>query len=76
MDDGCSGPASSVSGYSIVEAADLGEATVLANGHPLLSEGLGGYAIDLFELMPVPSKPETHNSPSSSSNVRRLEDRF
>jgi hypothetical protein len=54
IDDGTSGPASSLSGYSIIEAADLGEATALADGHPFLSEGLGSYAIDLFELMPVP----------------------
>jgi hypothetical protein len=54
IDDGSSGPASSLSGYSIIEASDLGEATVLADGHPFLSEGLGSYAIDLFELMPVP----------------------
>jgi hypothetical protein len=32
----------------------LGEATLLADGHPFLSEGLGSYAIDLFELMSVP----------------------
>jgi YCII-related domain len=54
IDDGSSEPASTLSGYSIVEAADLAEATLLADGHPFLSEGLGSYAIDLFELMPVP----------------------
>lgn len=54
IDDGTSGPASSLSGYSIVEAADLNEATNLADGHPFLSEGRGNYAIDLFELMPAP----------------------
>jgi hypothetical protein len=54
IDDGSSGPASSLSGYSIVEAADLAEATLLTDKHPFLSEGLGSYAIDLFELMPVP----------------------
>jgi hypothetical protein len=54
IDDGSSEPASTLSGYSIVEAADLAEATLLAEGHPFLSEGLGSYAIDLFELMPVP----------------------
>jgi hypothetical protein len=40
----------SLSGYSIVEAGDLNEAAALADGHPFLSEGLGKYAIDLFEL--------------------------
>ena len=26
----------------------------LADGHPYLSEGAGNYAVDIFELMPVP----------------------
>jgi hypothetical protein len=54
VDDGSSGPALSLSGYSIVEAGDLNQAASLADGHPFLSEGLGKYAIDVFELMPVP----------------------
>lgn len=54
IDDGSSGSASSLSGYSIVEAGDLSQAAALADGHPFLSEGLGEYAIDVFELMPVP----------------------
>jgi hypothetical protein len=54
IDDGGSGPALGLSGYSIIEAADLDQAAALAGGHPFLSEGLGRYAIDLFELMPVP----------------------
>jgi hypothetical protein len=28
--------------------------TKLANGHPYLSEGKGDFAIDLYELLPVP----------------------
>ncbi|MCI0426166.1 MAG: YciI family protein [Actinobacteria bacterium] len=54
VDDGTTGPASSLSGYSIVEADDLDQAMALADDHPFLSEGRGRYAIDLFELMPVP----------------------
>ena len=54
IDDGTSGQALGLSGYSIVEADDLSEASRLADGHPFLSEGLGNYAIDVFELMPVP----------------------
>lgn len=54
IDDGTSGPASSLSGYSIVEAGHLSEAAALADGHPFLSEGRGRFAIDLFEMMPVP----------------------
>jgi hypothetical protein len=54
IDDGTSGPASSLAGYSIVEAGDLSHAAALADGHPFLSEGQGDYAIEVFELMPVP----------------------
>ena len=54
VDDGSSGSATSLTGYSIVEAASMDAARSLADGHPYLSEGKGNYAIDLFELMPVP----------------------
>ncbi len=54
VDDGTRGTAASLSGYSIVEAADMAEAQSLADGHPYLSEGKGDYAIDIFELLPVP----------------------
>ncbi len=54
VDDGTSGTAVSLTGYSIVEADDMAAAQALADGHPYLSEGKGDYAIDIFELMPVP----------------------
>ena len=54
VDDGTIGSASAVTGYSIVEAGDMSAAQALADGHPYLSEGLGNYAIDIYELMPVP----------------------
>ena len=54
VDDGTSGTPHSLTGYSIVEADDMDMAQQLADGHPYLSEGKGDYAIDLFELMPVP----------------------
>jgi len=54
VDDGSSGTAASLTGYSIVDAADLDGARALADGHPFLSDGNGDYAIDIFELMPVP----------------------
>lgn len=54
VDDGSMASPSSMSGYSIVEAADLDAAKALTAGHPYLSEGKGDYAIDIFELMPVP----------------------
>ena len=54
VDDGTIGAAMAATGYSIVEADDLAAASALADGHPYLSEGNGNYAIDVFELMPVP----------------------
>lgn len=54
IDDGTTGKASAATGYSIVEAGDMAAAQALADGHPYLSEGLGNFAIDIYELMPVP----------------------
>ncbi len=54
VDDGSSGRALSLTGYSIVEASDMAAAEALADGHPYLSEGKGDFAVDIFEMMPVP----------------------
>ena len=54
VDDGSSGAAASLTGYSIVEADDIDGARALCDGHPYLSEGAGNYAIDVYELLPVP----------------------
>jgi len=54
VDDGSTGAPISLTGYSIVRAADLDAAVALADGHPYLSEGQGNFAIEVFELMPVP----------------------
>jgi hypothetical protein len=54
VDDGSSRQTLSLSGYSIIDAVDLSEAAALADGHPYLSEGMGNYSVDLFELLPVP----------------------
>lgn len=54
VDNGTTGSPTSLTGYSIVEAADLDEAQALSDGHPYLSEGNGNYAIEIFELTPVP----------------------
>ncbi len=54
IDDGSPGSAVSLNGYSIVEADDMTAAHALADGHPFLSEGKGDYAIDVYELMPLP----------------------
>ncbi|MGI9585952.1 MAG: YciI family protein [Acidimicrobiia bacterium] len=54
VDDGSTAAAESLTGYSIVEAADIDQARSHADGHPYLSEGEGNFAIDIYELMPVP----------------------
>lgn len=54
VDDGSTSVPASATGYSIVEAADMAGAQGMTSGHPYLSEGKGDYAIDIFELMPVP----------------------
>ena len=54
VDDGSSGTALSLTGYSIVEATDLAGAEALTAGHPYLSDSKGDYAIDVYELLPVP----------------------
>lgn len=54
VDDGSAGTALSLTGYTIIKADDMAGARALTDGHPYLSEGKGNYAVDLFELMPVP----------------------
>jgi len=54
VDDGSAGTAAELTGYSIIEADDLDAAKSLTKDHPFLSEGKGDYAVDIFELMPVP----------------------
>ena len=54
VDNGSTGTAVSLSGYSIVEADDLDRARALVSNHPFLSGGQGNFAVDVYELMPVP----------------------
>jgi hypothetical protein len=54
VDDGSAGAAAPLTGYSIVEAEDMAGARALSRDHPYLSEGKGDFAIDIYELMPVP----------------------
>ena len=54
VDDGSQGAPAQLNGYSIVEADNMDGAKALADGHPFLSEGKGNFAIDIYELMPVP----------------------
>ncbi len=54
VDDGSTRAAAALTGYSIVEAADLAAAQGLTDGHPYFAEGKGDFSIEVFELMPVP----------------------
>ena len=53
-DNGQDGTPSEMTGYTVIEAADMGEAKALTGGHPFLSEGKGNFAIDIFELAEIP----------------------
>ena len=57
VDDGSSGVSISLTGFSIIEAASLSEATTLTDGHPYLSEGKGNFSIEVYEMMPAPFEP-------------------
>lgn len=54
VDDGSRADAIELSGYSIVEARSLAEARTMAESHPFLSEGKGNYAVEVYEMLPVP----------------------
>lgn len=54
VDNGSEGTPAQLNGYSIVEAEDMADAKKFADDHPFLSEGKGNFAIDIYELMPVP----------------------
>ena len=54
IDDGSDGTAASLTGYSIIEAANMDAAKAMVDGHPYLSGSNGEYAVDIYEQMPVP----------------------
>lgn len=53
VDDGSAGTVSELSGYSIVEAADIGAAQKFAGDHPFLTDKSGKFKIEIFELIPM-----------------------
>jgi hypothetical protein len=55
VDDGSDGPASELSGYSIVQADSIHEAKDIVADHPFLSDGEGKFKIEIHELAPVPA---------------------
>ena len=54
VDDGSTGTATQLNGYTIVEAADLDSAKALVDGHPFLSDSTGDFSVEIHELMPIP----------------------
>lgn len=48
--DGSTKSASDLTGYTIVEAADLDSAKSLCGGHPFLSDGTARFAVEIYEL--------------------------
>jgi hypothetical protein len=53
-DNGTDVRSTKLSGYTIVEAASMRSAKAMAKRHPFLSDGRGKFAIEIFELMPMP----------------------
>lgn len=51
--DGSTKEAIDLNGYTIVEAADIAEATSLCDGHPFLSDGTPAFSIEIYELAPI-----------------------
>jgi hypothetical protein len=54
-DDGSNPEPSDQQGYSIVEADSLDGARALLGDHPFLSEAKGRFAVEIFQLEPIPS---------------------
>lgn len=54
VDDGSDGTAAPLTGYSVISAEDIVSAKEMVKDHPFLSEGNGNYAVDVYELMPLP----------------------
>ena len=54
VDDGTTGKPLSLSGYSILTADSLEHAKKLSEKHPFLSEGKGAFAVEIYELTPIP----------------------
>ena len=54
VDDGSSGTATQLNGYTIVEAADTDAVKALLDDHPFLSDRSGKFSVEIHELLPVP----------------------
>jgi YCII-related domain len=54
VDDGSSGTATQLNGYTIVEADDANAVKALLDDHPFLSDRSGKFSVEIHELLPVP----------------------
>lgn len=54
VDNGSTGQAIDLNGYSIIQADNLDAALQLVDGHPFLSDGQGRFSVEVFELLPMP----------------------
>lgn len=54
VDDGSSGTAPEINGYSIVQAEDIEATKQLVKDHPFLSDKTGKFSVDIYEIQPVP----------------------
>jgi len=55
VDDGSSKKPLEVQGYSLVEATDMTAAKKLTKNCPMLTEKTGKYAVEIFQVYPMPS---------------------
>jgi len=55
VDDGSSKKPLDIIGYSLVEAADMDAAKKITKNCPFLSEETGKYAVEIFQILPMPS---------------------
>jgi len=55
VDDGGSKKPLEVLGYSIIEADDMNAAKGLTKGCPMLRTETGKYAVEIFQVFPMPS---------------------
>lgn len=54
VDDGSEGPATQLSGYTIIQADDMEAAKALVVDHPFLSDKTGEFSVEVHELLPAP----------------------
>lgn len=54
VDNGTTGTATQLSGYTIIQAEDMESAKKLVEGHPFLVDKTGQFCVEVHEMLPVP----------------------